>query len=100
MIKRVSGAQRDKAEALAIQALSFIASDSERLGRFLAICGVGPEAIREAAREPLFLAGVLDHVAGDEKLLLAFAEEAGIPPQEVTRARAVLGGPDWERDAP
>jgi hypothetical protein len=83
---------RDAAGAIAIAALSFIAQDSERLARFLALSGIGPDSIREAAREPDFLAGVLDHLAGDETLLLAFAEQENIAPTEITRARDVLAG--------
>jgi hypothetical protein len=80
----------EAAETLAVQALTFIAQDGERLGRFLAITGIGPAEIRDAAREPNFLAGVLDHVMADETLLLAFAEHAGIDPAEIPRARAML----------
>ena len=43
---------REIAENLAIQALSFLAADPERLGRFLAITGIGPDAIRKAAVDP------------------------------------------------
>jgi hypothetical protein len=100
MVKRGKGPLRKGAEAVAIQALSFIAADAERLGKFLAVSGIGPERIRAAAREPDFLAGVLDHVAGEEALLRAFAEEAGLAPQEVMRARAALAGRTWERDIP
>ena len=100
MIKRVSAGGRQKAEALAVQALSFIATDPERLGHFLAATGIGPGEIRAAAREPHFLAGVLDHIAGDEKLLLAFAADANAAPGDIPRARAALGGRGWERDAP
>jgi len=81
---------REWAESVAIEALSFIASEPERLGRFLALTGIGPESLRAAARESDFLAGVLDHVANDEPLLLAFAEDARIDPETVARARAAL----------
>ena len=84
---------------VAIGALAFLASDREQLGRFLAVTGIGPDAIRDAARDPGFLSGVLDHVAGDETLLVAFADQAGIDPAEIERARAALGGA-WERDMP
>lgn len=84
--------RQDAAIALAIAALSFIASEPERLGRFLALTGIGPESIREAAREPDFLLGVLDHLAGDEALLIAFANENAIAPEEVASAREVLAG--------
>jgi hypothetical protein len=33
---------------------------------------------------------VLDHVAGDETLLLAFANENGIDPEDIGRARDAL----------
>jgi hypothetical protein len=70
--------------------LAFIASDPERIGPFLAATGIGPESIRAAARERSFLAGVLDYVATDEALLLAFAGEAGINPFDVGVARGIL----------
>ena len=57
-------------------------------------------AIREAAREPGFLAGVLDHMLDDESLLLAFADSAGLDPASIARARRALGGPQWDRDLP
>ncbi len=91
--------RREAAEALAVAALSFLASEPEHLGGFLASTGVGPDQIRKAARDRTFLSGVLDHFSGNEPLLIAFAQHAGIDPTEVERARVVLGGL-WERDAP
>ncbi len=81
------------AESLAVSALGFLAQDDEQLGRFLALSGIGPEMIRKAAADPGFLAGVLDFVAADEPLLLAFARHAGIDPRTVERAQLLLGGP-------
>ena len=89
----------EAAEALATQALTFIAGDSERLGRFLAVTGVGPAEIREVAREPGFLTGVMDHLASDERLLLAFCSESGISPADFAKAHTALGG-HWERETP
>ena len=83
-------AQQQAAEQLAVAALGFIAGEPERLRRFLALTGIGPESIRDAAREPNFLLGVLDNVAGDEVLLLAFAQHAEIDPEEVAGARDIL----------
>jgi uncharacterized protein DUF3572 len=90
----------DRAEALAIQALTFIANDSERLGRFLAVTGIGPAEIRAAAGEPGFLAGVLEYMASDERLIGAFADENGLDPGDVGKARAALAGNPWERELP
>ena len=86
------GTRRAAAAELAIAALGFIAGDGERLGAFLALTGIGPESLRAAAREPNFLLGVLDHVAGDEALLIAFAQEQGIDPAQVVQARDTLAG--------
>lgn len=91
---------QEVAEHVAIQALTFIAGDAERLGGFLAATGIGPDQIRTAAREPAFLSGVLDYLSTDESLLVAFAADADFPPELVETARAVLGSGDWERDVP
>jgi Protein of unknown function (DUF3572) len=98
-MKSGSPLTQDAAEALAIQALTFIAADSERLGRFLAVTGIGPAEIRAAAREPGFLIGVLDHLAADERLLAAFAAETGVDPSAIGKALAALDG-HWEREIP
>jgi hypothetical protein len=104
MTKRRQSANRQDAQAaaehLAIAALGFIAGEPERLGRFLAMTGIGPDSIRAAAREPQFLLGVLDHLAADEPLLLAFAAENAIDPGEVIKARDTMAGRRWERDTP
>jgi hypothetical protein len=89
----------EEAEALAIQVLTFTAGDGERLGRFLAVTGIGPAQIRAAAQEPGFLIGVLDYLASDERLLSTFATETGVDPADVGKALVALGG-HWEREIP
>ena len=89
--------RRNAAESLAVQALSFLAGEPERLARFLALTGIGPDRIRAAAASPGFLTGVLDHLASDDALVTAFAAEAGIKPEEVEQARRTLGS--GERDS-
>ena len=98
-MKPGSSLTEEAAEGLAIQALTFIAGDGERLGRFLATTGIGPAQIRAAAQEPSFLLGVLDYLAGDERLLSAFAAETRNDPTHVGKALAALGG-HWEREIP
>jgi hypothetical protein len=88
------------AEGLAIQALSYIAGEPERLGRFLTITGIGPEQIRAAAGEPGFLTGVLAYLASDEHLAAEFTAEAGCHPADIARAHHALGGEPWEREIP
>jgi hypothetical protein len=93
-MKMPSRPTREAAEILAVQALAFIAEDPEKLSRFLGMTGIPPEEIRTAAGEPRFLAGVLEHMLGDESLLVAFADSAGIDPAAVARARDAFGKRD------
>ncbi len=91
---------KEAAEGLAIQALTFLAGEGERLGRFLAATGIGPTEIRAAASEPGFLSGVLEYLASDDSLIARFAAETGLDPAVVVRAHAALGGEPWERAVP
>ena len=91
---------KEVAEIVAIQALSFVAGDPERLGLFLAESGIGPETLRTAAADPHFLAHVLDFVLRDDATVKAFASVSQLHPTNIAAARQALSDPDWERDAP
>ncbi|HVB89717.1 MAG TPA: DUF3572 domain-containing protein [Beijerinckiaceae bacterium] len=87
------------AEYVAVRALGFLASEPERIDRFLALSGLNPQNLRSAAAEPGFLAAVLDHVASDERLLLSFARSASLDPQAVALAREALSSHEWDEGA-
>jgi uncharacterized protein DUF3572 len=91
---------REVAEIVAIQALSFIAGEPERLGLFLAETGIGPETLRNAAADPRFLASVLDFVMRDDATVEAFAKVSQLHPTNIAAAHQALNDPDWERDVP
>ena len=91
---------REVAEIVAVQALSFIAGDPERLGAFLAESGIGPETLRTAAADPRFLASVLDFVMRDDATVKAFASASQLHPTNIAAARQALRDPDEERDVP
>jgi hypothetical protein len=91
---------REVAEIVAVQALSFLAGDPQRLGAFLAESGIGPETLRSAAADPHFLASVLDFVLRDDATVKAFANASQLHPTNIAAAREVLGDPHWERDVP
>lgn len=78
------------AEAIAIEALGFLAADAERLERFMALSGLCVDHLRAAAAEPGFFAAILDHLAADETLLLAFAANSGREPVSIAKARDCL----------
>jgi hypothetical protein len=85
----------EEAQVIALKILTFLASDGDRLGAFLAACGLGPAELKSGARDPQFLAGAMDYLLGDESLLLAFAENGGLDPRAIAGARRFLpgGGP-------
>jgi hypothetical protein len=91
---------REVAEIVAVQALSFVAGDPERLGAFLAESGIGPETLRQAATDPHFLASVLDFVMRDDATVKAFASAAQLHPTNIAAAHQALNDPKWERDVP
>ena len=86
---------REIAEIVAIQALSFLASDPERLGQFLSESGIGPQTLRTSAADPKFLAGVLDFILRDDATVKAFADLSKLTPETVANARETLD-PRWE----
>ena len=88
--RRDAAMKRDEAEALAIRALGFVAGDGELLPRFLAISGIAASDIRAAAREPGFLAGVIQFILAHEPTLIRFASETGIDPASVAAASRAL----------
>lgn len=87
---------RESAEVIAIRALGVIVADGDRLERFLALTGLDPAGIRQAAGDPHFLESVLDHVCADEALLVEIAREIAVKPEAFAQARAVIAGPAWE----
>lgn len=88
MVNRTSTVQR--AEAIAIEALGFIAGDPALLPRFLSITGIEIQSIRRAATKSGFLAGVLQFICAHEPTLLQFSESSGIAPSEIVAAQQAL----------
>lgn len=83
---------RDRAETIALAGLVFLAEDAQRLGRFLALTGIGPAELKAGAEQPAVLGAVLDHLLSDETLLLTFAANAGLPAQMIAMAKQALAG--------
>lgn len=78
---------------IGVAGLSWLVAEPERIGRFLAVTGLGPENVRAAARDPSFLPALLDYLLANEKDLIAFAEEMNLDPARVRAARYVLAPP-------
>ena len=88
---------RDQAELLALEGLQFIAGDEDQLSRFLALTGISPADLREAATSTALLSGILDYFMGDEPTLIAFAATRNRKPQDIAIAREVLSLADRGR---
>jgi len=80
----------EDAQAVALQAIAFIAADEDLLPRFLALTGCGLDDLRRRIGEPGFLGGVLDFILADEPTLLLFAEATELAPEAPMAARALL----------
>ncbi len=87
---RRGGMQRDEADAIALQGLAFLAEEQVRMARFLAVTGTDPADLRARVGTQELNCAVLEHLAGDESLLLVFAASTGIAPDRIAPAIAAL----------
>lgn len=88
---------RDEAGLLAVEALAYVAAEPERLQRFLSLTGLSPGNLREISADPGFLSSVLEHLASDEALLVAFCQSGAHDPLSVMQAiRGLGGGAVWD----
>lgn len=89
MTEDISGREapgRTDPEGLGIRVFEFIVADVDRIIQFLNITGLQPETLRESAKAPDFLLGVLEYVSKDDELLKAIHIELGIPPGTILAA--------------
>lgn len=70
------------AQALAIEAFTFLAQDEEKLNAFLMQSGLDAGDLREASRSNYFFEAVMDFVTGSDEVILAFSEKTGHVPQD------------------
>ncbi|MFO1190305.1 MAG: DUF3572 domain-containing protein [Alphaproteobacteria bacterium] len=84
----------ETAQIVALEVLRFLASDGDRLGRFLAWTGEGPQTLKTRAGDPEFLAGVFDYLLAHESLLIEFAETIEADPASIAPLRRHLPAPD------
>jgi Protein of unknown function (DUF3572) len=91
--KKSAHFNRESAEALALQGLAFLAEDAGRMLAFLKLTGLEPGELRDRAGSPELSLAVLEHLSRDESLLLVFATSRGVRPEAISRALALLEGP-------
>ena len=89
---------QDSAELLAIEALSWLVGNDELLPVFLGSSGASEQDIRQLAKDPEFLASVLDFLLMDDAWITGFCDESQYAYDFPVRARAALPGGaqvDW-----
>ena len=82
----------DEAGEIAAAALLFLTEDAQRLQRFLTDTGMAPADLAAQAHTAMLAAAVLEHLLGDESLLLTFCSKSRIEPERVVPAHALLTG--------
>lgn len=82
----------EKSEAIAIDVLSWLASEPELLNRFLGLSGLEASQLRQAATQPGFFTGVLEFLINHEPTLLKYCEASNERPEHIAQAFRQLGG--------
>ncbi|CAN5159261.1 hypothetical protein BH10PSE7_BH10PSE7_09680 [soil metagenome] len=80
----------DDAQIIALNALTFLAADDDRIEAFIRISGTTPAVLRASAGDQAFLLGVLHYLLQNEALLLDFAQAHDIDPALPNLAATVL----------
>jgi Protein of unknown function (DUF3572) len=92
------GREQDIAEALALEALGWIASDDGLIAGFLESTGLaGPDLLVRAA-EPDVMAAAVDFLLAEDARVIGFCAATGRRPDAPGQARAFLAGgndPHW-----
>lgn len=83
---------QEKAETLALQALSWLAAQDALFPAFLGSSGLDVATLGARASEPEVLASVLDFLLTDDAYVTGFCESVAIPCELPLQARAVLSG--------
>lgn len=98
----MSDKKTEKAEAIALQMLTYVAENPDAIGAWLAQTGLSPDQLQTALNDEDarlgLLAGVFDFIMGDEALATGFAEPRKLTPEDLAEARARLPGgdaPNW-----
>lgn len=90
--------QREAAETVALQALTWLLSQSDELDGFLNASGAAPGDLAGLARDPTFLAALVDYLLETDARVLACTGALGLPPEALGTARQGLPGgrdPHW-----
>ncbi|MGH1368666.1 MAG: DUF3572 domain-containing protein [Maritimibacter sp.] len=84
--------KQESAETIGLQALGWLASNDELLPVFLGSTGGDIDQLRAGARDPEFLAAVLDFLTMNDAWVVEFCDTVGLGYQKPLEARMALPG--------
>lgn len=87
-----------RAEEVALLALGWLVGNDALLPVFQGASGVSAEDLRTGARDPVFLASVLDFLMMDDAWVIAVCDHLGLPHGALFELRQQLPGgdlPNW-----
>lgn len=84
--------KNENSEIIALQALTYIASQEKTMSWMLAETGIDPRTLAESAENPEILAGVLDFLLMHEDILIDFCTNENLDPTSIIRARQHFPG--------
>jgi hypothetical protein len=90
--------RQESAEILALQALGWLLGQPDELGGFLNASGASPGDLGRLARDPHFLAALVDYLLETDDRVLACTRALDLPPTALGEARQGLPGgrdPHW-----
>lgn len=89
--------KHERAKRLGQEALIYLAGRPDLLDACLAESGLDGAELRRRSEDPVFLGFLLDFLLQNDSTVQDFAADAGVRPEEVAMARALLGGalPNW-----
>ena len=87
-------AEIDRAQAMALKALGYIAEQDDLCAVFLGSTGASLTDLRDQAENPAFLASVLDFLMMDDAWVIGFCDSEQLGYDAPMRARQSLPGAD------
>ncbi|WP_425091904.1 DUF3572 domain-containing protein [Tropicimonas sp. S265A] len=84
--------QQESAEAIALKALAWIASDEELLGVFMGATGASPEDLKARLNEPEFLVSILEFLTMDDAWVVRFCDTHRLNYEAPLEAKQSLPG--------
>jgi len=84
--------QKEEAETIALQGVSFIFEDDDATARYCSLTGISISEVKENIGNSDFLLSILDYFINFEPDLIALASARDTTPEVIVRAWRTLGG--------